>query len=89
LAGLQFWGFLGFIAFVPLKKLLLGATLTVGGAFLPDVPTKRASTTGSLNVNVSKVANVNLQGAPRYAVSAIGLLIVIAALWQGVSNFAG
>ena len=86
-AVFEFWGFLGFIAFAPLKKIVLGAVLTLGGAFLPDlpVPGKPKPETGSVDVNVSKVAKVNFKGAPRYAVLTVGISIVISSLWDGVS----
>jgi hypothetical protein len=32
-AVIQFWGFLGFVAFVPLKRIVLGVVLTLGGVY--------------------------------------------------------
>lgn len=87
-AAIQFWGFLGFVAFVPLKRIVLGAVLTLGGAFLPDVPALRNKRdSGTVAVNVPKVAKINFRGAPRYAVLVVGILIVISSLWRGISDF--
>ena len=84
---LQFWAFLGFIVFVPLKKIVLGAVLTLGGAFLPDIPsgetTKNKPQSGTVTLG-----KIHFRGAPRYAVLTAGLLIIAASLWQGISEFA-
>ena len=82
-AALEFWAFLGFIVFVPLKKIVLGAVLTLGGAFLPDIPGGK-NKTGTGTVAVGKI---HFRGAPRYAVLTAGILIVAASLWQGISEF--
>jgi len=85
----SFWGLIGFIAFVPLKKVVLGAVLTIGGAFLPDIPVKRRvqqkSETGSVNIALPGKGKISFKGAPRYAVLAAGLLIVLSSLWDGIS----
>ena len=74
------------IAFFPLQKLILGIVVTVGGAFIPDMSNFSTSQTGSVIVDVRKAAKINVKGAPRYAVLAIGILIVMSALWDGISG---
>jgi hypothetical protein len=88
MASLQFWAFLGFIVFIPLKKLILGVAVTLGGAFIPNFPNVTNPDTGSVTVDVPKAAKINVKGAPRYAVLAIGILIVLSALWDGISDHA-
>jgi hypothetical protein len=83
----SFWGLIAFVAFVPLKKIVLGAVLTVGGAFLPDLPVKQGAKqkpeTGGVNITLPGQARVSFKGAPRYAVLAVGLIIVLSSLWDG------
>jgi hypothetical protein len=82
-AVIQFWGFLGFVVFVPLKRIILGVVLTLGGAFLPDIPMgKNNPGTGS-----ATVGKISFKGAPRYAVLVVGILIVSSSLWEGISEF--
>ena len=84
----SFWGLIGFIAFVPLKKIVLGAVLTIGGAFLPDIPTKKTrqpkAETGAVNIDLPGKGKISFKGAPRYAVLLAGLIIALSALWDGV-----
>ncbi len=86
LAPLEVWLFIGLVAFIPLQKLILGIVVTFGGAFIPNISNYSKSQTGSVIVDVPKAAKINVKGAPRYAVLAIGILIVISALWDGISG---
>jgi hypothetical protein len=68
---------------VPLKRIILGVVLTLGGAFLPDIPMgKNKPGTGS-----GKVGKIEFKSAPRYAVLVVGILIVSSSLWDGISEF--
>lgn len=89
ISALEFWGFLGFVTYIPLPKMMLGVVVTLGGAFLPEIPVigKTKPAMGSVDVNVSKVAKLRFNGAPRYAVLAIGILIVILSLWDGATGY--
>src|SRR5262249_40607212 len=81
-AGLNsFWLFIAFIVFVPLPKLILGAVVTIGGAFLPDVNLRRKTAeTGTVEISEKKLM---FKGAPRYAVCVVGILIVASSMFDG------
>jgi hypothetical protein len=52
-------------SFVPLKKIALSAVVTIGGAFLPDLPkTKSQKESGGVDVNVPGKEKVSFKGAP-------------------------
>jgi hypothetical protein len=79
-----FAGFLGFNVFVPLKKLMLGASYSQWDErfFLIYLQwVRKKVTTGSANVDFTGAAKLNFKDAPRYAVLVADLLIVAAALW--------
>jgi hypothetical protein len=82
IAGLNaFWVFIAFIVFVPLPKLILGAVVTIGGAFLPDVnPRRKTTETGAVEISEKKLS---FKGAPRYAVCLVGILIVASSMFDG------
>jgi hypothetical protein len=84
---LEAWTFIGFVAFVPLSKLALGAVLTIGGAFLPDMPDQQKTSSGSINIDMPGKTKVNFRGTPRYAVLGAGIIIVLSSFWDGVSNW--
>ena len=88
-AAIQFWGFVGFVAFVPKNTIVLGCVLTLGGAFLPEFSSVKKSNhgTGTVSVEIQQAGKIHLRGAPRYAVLVVGILIVLWLLWQGVSEF--
>jgi hypothetical protein len=74
------WVFILLIIFVPIPRLILGAVLTVGGAFLPDItPRSKTGGTGAIEISDKKLL---VRGAPRYAVCLVGILIVLFSLFQ-------
>jgi hypothetical protein len=70
-----------------IEEVVLGAVLTVGGAFIPDLPVKQSAKqkpeTGGVNIALPGQAKVSFKGTPRYAVLAVGLIIVLSSLWDG------
>ena len=83
IGNFAFWAFIGLIVFVPLKKMLLGAVLAVGGAFLPDIPRRGSNgPPGAVDIELPH-AKISFKGAPRYAVLVVGILIVLEAIWEG------
>jgi|ERR1700733_2483 hypothetical protein len=75
-------------SFHPSEKTNIGGSCYVGWAFIPNFPNVTNPDTGSVTVDVPKAAKINVKGAPRYAVLAIGILIVLSALWDGISDHA-
>ena len=60
---------------------MLGAVVTIGGAFLPDVNVRRKTAeTGTVEISDKKLS---FKGAPRYAVCLVGILIVASSMLDG------
>jgi hypothetical protein len=70
---LAFFGFLGFVTFIPPNRLMLGVTLTIAGVFMPTISRQPS---GTITFRL-KALSFSLRGAPRLALLLVGILIVI------------
>jgi hypothetical protein len=73
---------MGFIVFVPLKKIILGVIVTIAGTFFPTFEKKEAA--GHVEMSVAEKFKLNLKGTPKWALLVVGILIVASALLDGI-----
>jgi hypothetical protein len=76
----------GLFVFVPITKMVLGAILTVVGAFFPTVQSANKKDEGKGKISLFKVA-VTLSGGIRFAVIFAGVILLIGSILEGYKNY--
>lgn len=80
-------GIIAFLAFVPLKTIVLGVIVIIVGAFLPAAIT--AANAGRASISLGKGRSFSIAGTLRFVVVIAGLLIVLGSFYQGAENMSG
>ena len=78
------FGVIAFLAYVPVKTILLGIITALVGAFLPSTVTE--SQAGKVSFSLGANRKFTVGGTLRFAVVSIGLIVVVGAIFQGADN---
>lgn len=76
----------GLFVFVPITKMVLGAVLTVVGAFFPRVESSSKNDEGKGKLSLFKIA-VTLSGGVRFGVIFAGVILLIGSILEGYKNY--